>query len=54
MQCNVELNKVMWKKTNVQSNTSVIIHRVFASNIDVCSLEVDIDVDTCSGIISFL
>jgi len=44
----------MWKElTNTQSNTSVTIHSVSASNIDVFTLEVDIVVDRL-GTISFL
>jgi len=52
MQCRAEYGHV--KKSNVQSYTSVTIHRVSASNTDVFTLEVDIVVDPCSGIISFL
>ena len=51
MKCRAEYGHV--KKSNVQCNTSVTIHRVSASNVDVFSLEVDIVV-SCSGIISIL
>jgi len=40
--------------SNAQSYTSVTIHRVSASNIDVLRLEVDIGMDPRLGIISFL
>ena len=52
MKCRAEYGHV--KKSNVQCNTSVTNHRVSASNIYVFTLEVDIVVDPCSRIISFL
>jgi len=52
MKCRAEYGHV--KKSKVQCNTSVTIHRVSASNIYVFTLEVDIVVDPCSRIISFL
>jgi len=40
--------------SNAQSNTSVTIHRVSASNIEVFTFEVDIGVDSRLRIISFV
>ena len=45
MKCRAEYDHVI--KYNAQSNTSVTIHLVSVSNIDVFSIEVDIDVDPC-------
>ena len=47
MKCRAEYAHVI--KSNAQSNTSVTIHLVSASNIDVFSIVVDIDVDPRYG-----
>ena len=52
MKCRAEYAHVI--KSNVQSNTSVTIHFVSASNIKVFTFEVDIPVDHRKGIISFV
>jgi len=50
--CRAEYAHVI--KCNAHSYTSVNIYRASASNIDVFSLDVDIDVDPRLEIISFL